>query len=78
MLDFFGRTGHDRFINSGPVDAVVGRGMTAGYMGAATGIAEPSGITPPWPGVGSRRGNSPFDFFEKLWKVPFAVCDFNR
>ncbi len=44
--------GHDRFVNSGPVDAVVGRGMTQGYMGAATGIVEPSGSTPPWPGVG--------------------------
>ena len=44
--------GHDRFINSGPVDAVVGRGMTQGYFGAAAGMNEPSGSTPPWPGVG--------------------------
>ena len=44
--------GHDRFVNSGPVDAVVGRGMTQGYLGAAAGMNEPSGSTPPWPGVG--------------------------
>ena len=39
--------GHDRFVNSGPVDAVVGHGMAWGYQGAAGGMAEPSGATPP-------------------------------